>query len=243
VIAYGPHSAARVDEVRTWMSATVATAEAVFHWQLTWPLRVHLYDDHAAFVEGNRVEGGDPRATAQSLRTAFGRTAMSPNGMLGFLLDISRFPEPVDLAMVAAHEFAHIMQAGLLGCSCAMPFFAIEGGAEFFASLVVGPDQRDLAERWRVAVADERAGRAVPLRELIERPDPADRRRMAASYSRGYAAFRFLANRWGVDAVVQLHLDSIGGTPARFLDNLKRITGLTLDDFDNALSDELRAAR
>ena len=37
-----------------------------------------------------------------------------------------------------------------------------------------------------------------------------------------------------------LHLDTRGGSPSRFLDHLKRITGLTLDDFDAALGDYLR---
>jgi hypothetical protein len=240
VLAHGPLSSTRVDEVRQSMSDIVAKGAEVFHWQLTWPLRVHLYDDHAAFIEGNRVEGGDERATDRSLRDAFGRTVMSPNGMLGFLLDTSRFPQPADLAMVAAHEYAHVLQTGLLGCACALPFFAVEGGAEYFASLVVGADQPDLVERWQVAVAAERSDRAVPLRELIGRPDPADQRRTAASYARGYAAFRFIADRWGVDAITQLHLDTIGGSAARFLENLKRITGLTLDDFDKALGDYLR---
>jgi hypothetical protein len=240
VIAHGTQSGKRVEEMQSWMDASVGRGEEVFQWSLTWPLRVHLYDDHRAFVQGNRVEGGDPGTTERSLANAFGRTVMSPNGMLGFLLDASRFPGPADLGMVTAHEYAHIIQTGLLGGNGALPWFAVEGGAEYFASLVVGPDQADLVERLRVAVADERSGRAVPLHELIRRPDPADQRRGAAAYSRGYAAFRFLAEHWGAAAFAELHIENIGGSPSRFLEHLKRITGLTLDDFDAALSDYLR---
>jgi hypothetical protein len=241
VVAHGPQSEKRVDDMQAAMDAAVARGEDVFQWSLTWPLRVHLYDDHRAFVQGNRTEGGDQRVTERSLANAFGRTVMNPNGMLGFLLDASRFPGPADLGMVAAHEYAHIIQTGLSGGSSALPWFAVEGGAEYFASLVVGPDQPDLVERLRVATADERSGRAVPLREVIRRPDPADQRRSAAAYSRGYAAFRFLADHWGADAFGELYTQNIGGSPSRFLDHLKRITGLSLDDFDAALSDYLRA--
>jgi hypothetical protein len=35
----------------------------------------------------------------------------------------------------------------------------------------------------------------------------------------------------------KLDLDTVCGTPSRFLEHLKRITGLALDDFDSALSD------
>jgi hypothetical protein len=138
--------------------------------------------------------------------------------------------------MLVAHEFAHVAQAGLLGHPDFLPFFAIEGGAEYFASLVVGPEQKNLAGRFREAVADERAGRTVPLRELIAEPREDDRARVAASYARGYAAMRFLTARWGTESFTRLHRDNVDGDPERFLGAMARLTGLSLDDFDRELA-------
>jgi hypothetical protein len=235
VIAHGPFSDRRVADVEAGLDRIALTIEEVIGWPLTWPVRVHLYDTHAAFVEGKREEGGDPDVAEESLKLAFGLTTILDNGMLGVMVDTSRFPGPDDLQMLLAHEFTHAGQAGLLGTPSLLPFFIVEGGAEYVASLVVGTEQRDLAARFRAAVNDERANRAVPLRELVAKPSESDLRRTAAAYSRGYAAVRFLTSRWGRDAFTRLHQENVGGSPQRFLMAMSDVTGLTLDQFDQEL--------
>ncbi len=235
VISHGPNSDRRIDEVHASADVSVVMAESVFGWPFTWPVRVHLYDNHEDFVNGKRIEGGDERANSQTLEFAFGVTTILDNGMVGVLVDVSRFPEPIDLRMLLAHEFAHVAQAGLLGDTSALPFFAVEGGAEYLASLVVGPDQHDLADRFHTAVVDESRGNAVPLRQLIAQPSASDQRLTSAAYSRGYAAMRFLTDRWGRDAFTRLHRENVGGTPQRFTQNLTRLTGMSLDEFDREL--------
>ena len=235
VITHGPRSERRAEEVRQALATAAAAAEQSFGWTLSWPMRVHLYDDHDAFVAGMREDGGDDRATARTLEFTFGSTGFIANGMMGFLVDTSYFPNEEDLRMLASHEFAHVAQWGSLYCPCYLPFFVAEGGAEYFASLVVGPDQPNLAKRFRDAVQDEQSNRAVPLRELVKRPESSDRRRSGAAYTRGYAAMRFLAARWGEDAFTRLHMENANGSANRFLDGMEQLTGFTLDDFDREL--------
>lgn len=236
IITHGPQSERRAEEMRHSLAASVAAAEQAYGWTLTWPLRVHLYDDHDAFVEGIRHDAGDQRGSNRSLERTFGTTGFIASGMMGFLVDTSNFPTADDLRMLAAHEFAHVAQWGALGCPCVLPFFAIEGGAEYFAGLVVGHDQPFLAGRFRRAQADERGGNPVPLRELITRPERSDERRTLAAYSRGYAAMRFLTTRWGLDAFTRLHVDSVDGGPDAFIAGMETLTGLSLDEFDRQLS-------
>lgn len=240
VIAHGPLSEARTAETRDAIARAVAWGEETYRWPLTWPLRLHLYDDHDAFVEGVRREAGNEIANAQSLSITYGVTTMIANGMMGVLLDASSLPRAGDLAMLTAHEYAHIAQTGALGSPRALPFFAYEGGAEYFASLVVGPDAPPLVGRFRAALADERSGRAVPLTELLTAPRASDPRRLSAGYSRGYAAMRFLAARWGPDAFSETMLAAADSPPARYLEALARVTGLPLDAFDRALGLWLR---
>lgn len=240
VISQGSLGAARATEVRAALAEITAAAEGRFGWALVWPLRVYIYDDHPAFVRGMQVEGGDDKATATSLRTTFGSAGVIANGMTGFLVDLSRFPQSDDLKMLAAHEYAHIAQTGATGCTCSLPFFVSEGGAEWFASTIVGVEQRDLAARLAEAVTDEQRGRATPLRELIRKPAESDRARTAAGYSRGYAALRLLADRWGEESITRLHAEHLGGTPEGFVASLARVTGLSLDAFDQQVGRYLR---
>jgi hypothetical protein len=235
VISHGPNSERRVDEVRASADASVIAAESAFGWPFTWPVRVHLYDTHEDFVNGKRIEGGDDRAFSQSLEFSFGVTTVLANGMVGILIDVSRFPEPIDLRMLLAHELAHVAQAGLLGHTNLLPFFVIEGGAEYVASLVVGQDQRDLADRLHTAVTDESRGTAMTLRDLIARPPNSDLALTSAAYSRGYAAMRFLSERWGLDSFTRLHQENVGGSPATFIENLARATSMSLDEFEREL--------
>lgn len=241
IFRHGRVADATVDQVHASFVASIQTAEEVLGWSLTLPIRVHLYDSHDALVNGKRVEGGDERANARTYESVYGITTLLDNGMVGILLDTSNFPDPLDLRMLIAHEFAHIAQTGLMGNPNVLPFFVAEGGAEYFASLVVGADQWYLANRFWSAVADEQAGNVVPLRALIEKPGESDRRAMLASYSRGYAAMRYLAEVWGRDSFFLLHKQSVGGTPQTFVQNLVRLTGMSLDAFDRALSKWLLA--
>lgn len=240
IYSHGPKSAARVEEARGFLKAAVAKGEEVFLWPISWPLRVHLYDDHSTFLTGIQTEGGDTRATERSIRFTYGRTTTIANGMEGFMVDLARFPQPTDLQMLISHEYTHVAQAGALGGSSTLPYFVIEGGAEYFASLIVGPEQRDLAGRYREAVSDERANAAIPLRELVDRPGPDDSDRALAGYSRGYAAMRLLTSRWGAQSYAALLLQNKNGTPAHYLEALTQLTGLSLDGFDQQVSAFLR---
>jgi len=235
VIGHGPNSGRRVAEVNASADASVLAAESAFGWPFTLPVRIHLYDSHDDFINGKRIEGGDEREASQSLEFSYGLTTVLDNGMVGILIDTSRFQDPVSLRMLLAHEFAHVAQAGLLNGTGSLPFFVIEGGAEYVASLVVGRDQPDLAARFQTAIADESRGEATPLSDLIARPDSSDIAIMSAAYSRGYAAMRFLTERWGLDSFTRLHRENVGGTPRRFIENLARVTALTLDEFDQEL--------
>ncbi|MGD9890885.1 MAG: hypothetical protein AB7R89_02250 [Dehalococcoidia bacterium] len=240
VISHGPSSERRVAEVRASTDASVLAAESALGWLFTWPVRVHLYDSHEDFVNGKRIEGGDDQTNGESLEFSYGLTTLLDNGMVGILIDTSRFPEPIDLRMLLAHEVAHVAQAGLLGDTGTLPFFVHEGGAEYIASLVVGGDQRDLADRLHTALVNELRGEAIPLRDLIARPGSSDLALASAAYSRGYAAMLFLTERWGLDSFTRLHQENVGGTPELFIQNLARVTAMSLDEFERELRAWLR---
>ena len=243
VRARGTRSEQRADEIADSIAASAAAAAEVFGWRLSWPLRVYAYDTHQDFVEGYRREGGNSRATTASLTSVRGVSGILANGQFGYLLSTSLFPDVADLRMLVAHEFAHIAQFAIMGRypPDVLPFFVVEGSAEYFASLVVGPEQRDLAGRFWEAIGDERTGRAVALRDLVDEPADDDQTRTFAAYSRGYAAMRLLTARWGRDSIARLHRESVGGTPSDALQALRRTTGLTLDALDAELSAYLLA--
>lgn len=236
MIAHGPLSQARLSEVRNALGDSAAWGAAVFGWPLTWPLHVHAYDDHPTFVEGVRRDAGDDDATARSLASTRGVAGVLANGMRGFLLDLSGFKDPTSLRMLIAHEYGHIAQAGAMGCTCNAPFWAIEGGAEYFASLVAGPHETNLANRFASAVGDEFAKRATPLAS-ISRPSASSEPKAALpAYTRGYAAFRFLAASRGDESFGRIHRDHPMGSVDQWLAAFGQVSGLPLDEFDARLS-------
>lgn len=230
IFTHGPKSEARAGQLRASLAAARTKAEELFGWSLTWPLEIHAWDDHDSFT-GGAVEAGVP---AGRVGKESGIAYVSSARMPVILLDLSKFPGPTDMQVLVAHEYAHIVQHGVTGCTCTLPFFSAEGGADFFASLIAGPAQGQLAAEFQEAKEQVRAGTATPLGRLM------DKSSNDQAYSRGYAAMQFLADRWGADAYTRLYLDNRGGSPRGYLDNLARITGLDLDTFDAALSEYLR---
>jgi hypothetical protein len=235
VISHGLESQFRQAEIEASINAAAAKAEEVFGWKLSWPIRIHAYDTEEDFAFGLTREGGFTPVSARAVVGISGVTSVIASGGMGYLLNLRRFADATDLRMLIAHEFTHIAQGGLLGDRGMLPFFVAEGGAEYFASLVVGPDQKNLADRFQAAVGDERSNHAVPLSGLVKQPEPDDTARISAAYSRGYAAMRFLASRWGQESFGRLHRENVGGSPERFLEAMQRLTGLTLDEFDGQL--------
>lgn len=234
IVTHGPAGEQRRREIESTIAQSSDTAKRLFNWELSWPVRVQIYDSLDAYVAGNREEGGDDSASRESLADVPGITgAPMANGGFGQLINLEGLRDSADLRRVIAHEYAHIVQAGVLGDPDDLPFFVVEGGAEYFASLVVGPDHVGLVRRFREAMSDERTNQAVPLREIVRVPN--DENHLIASYSRGYAAMRYLVAEWGQDSFVRLHKENAGGTPERFIEAMNRLTGKSLDGFDAEL--------
>jgi hypothetical protein len=234
IVTHGPAGEQRRREIESTIAQASDTAKRLFAWELSWPVRVHIYDNLDAYVTGNREEGGDESASRASLEDVPGITgAPLASGGFGQLVNLEELRDPADLRRVLTHEYAHLVQAGVLGDPDDLPFFVVEGGAEYFASLVVGAEHAGLVRRFREAMSDERTNQAVPLREIVRVPD--DENRTNASYSRGYAAMRYLVAEWGQESFVRLHRENIGGTPERFIEAMSRLTGKSLDGFDAEL--------
>ncbi len=233
IFAHGSESEARLAEVQGAVDQSMAKAEEIFGWKLTFPIRVHAYDTHIAFVNGVWLEGGDDEVTPRELQDVRGVAMGIANGMYGFLLDLSGFKDEAGLMMLVAHEYAHIMQGGMMGSTANLPFWAIEGGAEYFASQVVGEDEAHIAKRFRTAVFDQ-FGRTPPALKSLVRRSTSEKLTLAA-YSRGLAAFRFLEKSWDAGAYRRLHQDFPAGNPDQFLAGVTSITGLSMEEFDTAL--------
>ncbi|MGD9890884.1 MAG: hypothetical protein AB7R89_02245 [Dehalococcoidia bacterium] len=236
IVTHGPAGEQRRQEIETAIAQAADTAQRLFTWNLTWPARVHIYDTLDAFVTGIRDDIGVESASHESVEDVPGITVeLMANGGFGQLINLEQLRDPVDLRRVLAHEYAHFVQAGVLGDTDSMPFFVVEGGAEYFASLIVGSEYAGLVRRFREAMTDERTNQAVPLREIVRMPSVDDSTRYGASYTRGYAAIRFLVAEWGLESFVRLHRENIGGTPERFIEAMSRLTGTSLDGFDAGL--------
>lgn len=239
-ISHGPESDARIDQVKRAFALAGEKAEELFGWRPSFTVQVHVYDEHIDFVKGVWVDGGDDVATPRSLEDVGGVSMILARGQSGLLLDLSNFEDEAGLQMLVAHEFAHIAQGSMLGCTCTAPFWAVEGGAEYFASRVVGADERHLLQRFRSAVNDQYAKTPPTLKKINTKPR--DSKLELAAYSRGYAAFRYMAELNGDDAFSRLHRDRPTGSVDRYLAGLTSITGQTLDDFDAGLANWLRDA-
>jgi hypothetical protein len=232
-IAHSGGAESRLDEVRAALERARTATDRVFGWSPSWPVRIHVYDNQAAYVEGVRVDAGAASAEVRAKTTA-GMAITQSDRITAILVNIAGFTTADDLTALMAHEYHHITQSGLLGSTSVLPTFVTEGGAEYFGSLVVGPDQPHLADRFQAAVDKERSGRAIALSRLIRAGATAD------TYERGYAAMRFLAERWGADRFAQLYMENIDGTPDQYLLQLSRLTEMTLDEFDRELNAWLR---
>jgi hypothetical protein len=237
VFSRGPKSDERMDEAFIAIQDSSAKAEEIYGWALVRALHIFIYDDHDAFVTGVWKDGGHDEVSPRDMEDVCGVAMQVASGNMGFLADISCFKSEGGLRALIAHEYAHIAQGGAMGSTSNLPFFAIEGGAEYFASLVVGHEQRQLVSRFREAIHDQYGRRPPALKSMVRRPSGANN---YAAYSRGYAAFRFLTQHWGEDVFRSLHQDYPKGNSDRFLAGMTHITGQSLDDFDAALGTWLR---
>jgi hypothetical protein len=237
VVSHGLKSDERLEEARAALYDAAAKAEEIYGWALVRPLHVHVYDEHDPFVNGMWKDGGHDELSPRSLEDTCGVATQIASGNMGFLLDISCFKNEGGLRALIAHEYAHIAQGGAMGSTSNLPFWAIEGGAEYFAALMVGHDQKQMTDRFREAIHDQLKSRPPALKSMVRKSSGSAE---LAAYSRGYAAFRFLAEFWGEDTYRSLHNDYPKGNTDRFLAGLTHITGQSLDDFDASLGTWLR---
>lgn len=235
VEARGSRGEAQAAVVRAALADAMRAADEQFGWRLTWPLQVQVWDDDT----GIRNRGQVTMPEAINAAGEAGVTSVGTYSRTRILLDLSKIDTEEELRAVVVHEYGHIVQHGITGCTCNLPFWAVEGGAEYFASLVVGPRSPALADRFQEARDRVRTSQARPLASL------ADQQTVDAlqSYSRGYAAMQFLADRWSGDAVVRLLRDNVDGSAARYQAALEATTGMSPDGFDSALNDWLAAHR
>lgn len=230
---YGPKSEARVDEVRAAIDRSRTKAEELFGWSLTWPIRVYLYDTEDRYRDGVLADGRLSAAGVDK-RTA-GVAITHADYFTVVAIDLSKVEKPEHLATIVAHEFGHVAQSGVLGCTCFLPSWAVEGGADFFASLVE-PDSMWLKIRFQLAVEEIHAAKYTPLSRLARNTNYPT----LAAYTRGHAAYRYLEHRWGEGVYARLYLENAGGTPDLFLRNMSQLTGLTIDEFDRDMNEWLR---
>ena len=232
---HGPLSEARAAAVDAALSAAIAKGEEVFGWSPRWPIEIHFWDTAEAAAAGGAAFH---IADFGSGREA-GVTQMATLAMPVILIDTVQADRDDELRGVIAHEYGHMVQWGVTGCVCALPTSFIEGGAEYFAALVVGPDDPRLVYRLQAAKEEVRIGQATPLVSLLTAADAG-----SAAYIRGYAAFAFLTARWGgLAAYVGLYRAARGNTTDAVLGWLAARTGLSLDQFNEQLDDYLRSTR
>ena len=232
--AHGPLAEQRLDEVRQALAASRAKAVELFGWSSTWPLRIFIYDEERSYGEGIRADGRYPRGESLSRRTA-GVAIFNSDFMTVVTIDIAKLKRPELLTWAIAHEYFHVVQAGILGDAHFLPEFASEGGADYFASLVLGPESREAALVFQIAVEEAHAGKSSPLSRHVRAGTG-----HADAYLRGFVAFRYLAERWGSDAWIQLMWDNVHGSPNNYLLNMSRLTSMTVDEFDRDMNEWLR---
>jgi len=233
LIAHGPNAESRVGEAQAALAAARAKAEEIFGWRNTWPLRVFLYDDELAFSEGTRADGRYPRAGNRARTSSW--TLFNSDFMTVLTVDLKKLENQELLSWVLSHQYFHVVQGGVIGSPWFLPAFVSEGSADYFAMQTLGESHPAFQVMFQLAVADALSGRADPLSRHVKAGSGSE-----SVYLRGFVAMRFLAQRWGPDAWVQLMFDNVGGTPDRYLFNFSRLTDLTVDEFDRDMNEWLR---
>ena len=239
LIAHGPESARRLEVVRAAMREAMAKGEEVFGWPGRLPLEVHVWDDNTG-LRGHGVgdtalhpHGGVVHVHHERLA---GIAVTSGTSMSEIVLDLSILTTDEALRKTVAHEYGHILQFVTTGDTENTPYWAIEGGADYFAMKVVGQYNHGIVNRFQEARNDARLDRALHLGKLAtQRGSDA-----LGPYVRGYAAFRFLSERWGEQWYVQLYQQNRDGSPEKYLSLLQNATGMDLDTFNRELDAWLR---
>jgi hypothetical protein len=140
---------------------------------------------------------------------------------------------------VAVHQYFHVVQGGVIGSPWYLPEFVDVGAADYFAMQVLGERHPAFSIMFQAAVADALSGRADPLSKHVKPGNPNG----SSSYLRGFVAMRYLADRWGANAWIDLMWQNVDGNANNYLFNFSRLTGLTVDEFDRDMNEWLRGFR
>ena len=232
VSAHGPIAESRIEDVKATLAAARAKGVELFNWPTTMPIRVFIYDNELTYKEGVRADGRSGRPPRNN---TVGITLLNSDYMTVINIDISELLHPELLTLVAAHNYFYALISAVVGCTCNLPEFANAGGGDYFASHVLGPESLAVGILFQLAVNEAHAGKSSPLSKHIKAGTGS-----GAAYLRGFVAFRYMSEKWGESAWIQLYYDNVNGSPNNYLFNMSRMTTLTIDEFDRDLNDWLR---
>ena len=238
VVAADGGGMARLGEVQAAVARIVELTAEQMGWRPYRPMRVVVFTDPGVAVTFYRRYRGSDQSAEDAERRARGggswNTAyLGPMGGVIALNLVRRDWEYLDTKL--AHEYTHYAQHGLGGSAGYFPMWFVEGQGAY-------QEERNGLPRvdfLSIARREQRAGRAYRVAELATREDWFAREARPgggeAVYSRGYAAVRFLAERYGFGATAQLLRDNRNGSIGQFNQLLAALTGMDLDTLDAAI--------
>lgn len=228
VIAHDPAAAAWSDFTTEVLAAALAEGGQTYAVRPAIPLTVHLYGDRHAYAARLAQIGTAERGSGLFGGSA-GVTVRGTVDGVWIALDTTRFNSSGRgyAQAVIRHEAVHYIQTLVTGCACTLPLWFAEGMAELMATPPATAGN-SLLPAARAAAAD---GRAPSLRAL-ERPEQGAA--TPAAYEQGYAAVSYLVERWGSEALPALLRAARPDGGAAFGRSLSALTGLTLDQFEQA---------
>jgi hypothetical protein len=235
VVVGDPGAEVRAEAVRAALTRAQEVTAEQMGWRPNRPLTVIVLTDVNAAVRTYQRHLRGSGTAAQIARD--GRSSSIRVSIFGGLILANLVKSSSGDAIEAflMHEYTHFAQGGISGSNDYLPKWFIEGQAVLQEVRNTSSSTGEYLNR--VALRAQRDSSFVPLSRIstVEDWNAQERRGAAgtdAAYSRGYAAVRFLEQRHGFDATVQLMRDNHNGDLIRFNELLAALTGADLEGLD-----------
>lgn len=236
VLAGDGSATALLDTVYAMLDGVIELTADQFGWRPYRPLTVLVMAEVEPAIATVRRYVTGLSAADLAMRVREGRSITVGGTAYGSLVLLNLVRDRSERAVRAplVHEYTHFAQAGIGGATAVYPVWFAEGQALYQEEQSAGI-ALDLLDAARVARRD---GVAPPLVSLAIDRDWFANERLAGSvavYSAGYAAYRYLIEAYGAEAIIQLLHNNRSGSIERFLDLLTQLTGMEPAALDEAI--------
>jgi len=237
VIAHEPKSELHLPTIEAALGPAIDQAAAIYGWTPTEPVCVHVFASDNAYLQGLNQLAELPADVAFEYRATLG--TVGSDGRTGrdaiYLNTVIPLSENW-FSFLATHEYYHIVQGHVGGTRGGFqqqfPSWFLEGMADWEAVKLAGNPH----PTWlQVLTTEERAGRALSLRELVSWDQWRDVERRSPRYWKARGAIAYLEELAGPDAAARILRDNAFGDLSGFQFAFEEVSGVTVQDFEEGL--------